>query len=224
VPFGNTPLAAFTRICLEFPQWHRLRYRLAHGRVEGRALAAESMGMTHNTTPANQTLTMTPSEWRLRLAELSHECAGALCDEEGDLLHAAFDLLTLAPEAGLNEEWAGHLPPRAQFEALLGLGAFDSAAIALVPEGASFIVSRAANGEALASLVAGMDEELTSEAETPALAMVSALAACLVEAADGLNHQEREGKAKSGNIQHTRCGDRASDVQEWQAPVGILLN
>jgi hypothetical protein len=183
--------------------------------------------MTDKTIHTSETLAMTTGEWRLRLAELCGDCAVGLPEEEADLLRAAHDLVTMAPEAGAMGELTAHLPPRAHFEALLGLGAYDSAAIALVPESGSFILSRSGTGEALASVVLeGMEEELTSEAESPALALLSALMACLAEAAAGIAPSrivEGAAQAKRGDAA-TRCGDVALDAACWERPKGVMLN
>lgn len=170
---------------------------------------------------------MTASEWRLRLAELSAECANALAEEEGDFLQSAYDLMSLAPDAGLDEELVAHLPPQARFEALLALGAHETAALALVPERASYILSRAGVGGAMASvLLAGMEDELTSEADSPALALISALAACLAQSAVQAPLRARSKASGRGESRPEirSCGQQASDVTIWLRPEDGLLH
>jgi hypothetical protein len=189
--------------------------------------------MTHKTILSNEPLAMTTGEWRLRLTELCCDCAGALHGEEAEQLGLAHDLLALAAQAPVHSlgELLDHLPPRARFEALLGSGAFDSAALMLVPESASYILSRSGDGACLASvLLPQMDEEMTSEADSPAMALVSALLACLASVAEGLdasspiergdNRLEPTHRSQGA----ARCGDLAEDVAIWQVPPGTLLN
>jgi hypothetical protein len=164
-------------------------------------------------------LTMTASEWRLRLAQLCQASALADMDEQDAMLRQGHALLAGLPDP--HSTLADHLPPLARFEALLAAGAHDSAALALVPEAASYMLSRGGEGGAMASvLLPGMEEEMTSEAESPALALVSALAAAL--ASTGLVIGDLGAWTPMGAS--TRCGDVAGDVEEWQRPQGAVLH
>jgi len=163
------------------------------------------VGMTDKTLLASQTLPMSAGEWRLRLAQLCRDCAVAEGEEEAGYLRLALDLMAIAPEAD-RAMVADHLPPQARFDALLAMGAYDSAALVLLPEQASYILSRSAAGQCLASvLLPQVDEEMTSEAQSPALAIVSALLACLAT------------MATPGVVV-------IEDEVEWERPAGVRLH
>ncbi len=64
--------------------------------------------------------------------------------------------------------------------ALLSVRAYASAALALLPPEAGYMLSRGGHGSHMASLVLpGMDEEVTAEGASAALALLGALAAAL---------------------------------------------
>jgi hypothetical protein len=162
-------------------------------------------------------LTMTTSEWRLALAQLCQASALAECGEEDVLLRQGHALLASLPDQ--RSTLADHLPPMARFEALLAAGAYDSAALADARSG-SYMLSRGGEGGAMASvLLPGMEEEMTSEAESPALALMSALAAALASA--GLTVAIW---AAGRRWAHRRCGERTGEVEEWQRPQGSVLH
>lgn len=164
-------------------------------------------------------LTMTTSEWRLALAQLCQASALAESGEEDVLLRQGHALLASLPDQ--RSTLADHLPPMARFEALLVAGAYDSAALSLMPEAGSYMLSRGGEGGAMASvLLPGMEEEMTSEAESPALALMSALAAALASA--GLAVGDLGGWTPVGAS--TRCGERSGEVEEWQRPLGSVLH
>jgi hypothetical protein len=137
--------------------------------------------------------TLTASEWRLALARLCQDSALAEPGEERALLRLGHALLSNLPDP--RSPLGDHLPPAARFEALLAAGAHDSAALALVPETGSYIVSRGSEGGSIASvMLPGMAEEVTSQAESSALALISALAAALAScgAPEGTQEDEDE--------------------------------
>ncbi len=189
--------------------------------------------MTQKNSISNKTLAMTAGEWRLRLAELCRDCAMADAGDEAQQLRLAHWLLALAPD-NQEEDWSAlvnHLPPRATFEGLLRLGAYDSAAMSLVPEMGGYILSRSGGGACLASVVLpGMDEEITAEAESSALALLSAMVACLVEVSREMDPQammdssadRKAAKQRQGAV--ANCGDRAEGVTQWQVPAGVRLH
>lgn len=183
--------------------------------------------MTDKTLLANPTLPMTAGEWRLRLAELSRDCAVAQPEDEAARLGTAHDLLMLAPDVPELEDITCDLLPRARLDGLLAAGAHDTAALALMPESASYILSRSRAGGALASvLLTGMEDDLTSQGESVAMALISALAACLAALADGFAAHQTTGPRKDTPVARSapRCGDAAFDVEAWQVPSGTLLN
>lgn len=144
--------------------------------------------MTDQPSFASYTQAMQAGEWRLRLAELCRDCSAANGGEEAGPLRLAWHLLAKAPDGAANGMGAmvHHLPTRPHFEALLALRAYDSAALALMPDQAAYILSRSASGDYLASvLLPHGDEEMTAQAPTLALALVSALLACLARIAGG---------------------------------------
>jgi len=168
----------------------------------------------------------TLSEWEIRLMKLCSACATASAGEEGIQLSSALDLLILAQDVSALEAILNHLPPRARFEALLDMSAMDSAATALMPECASYILSRSAQGDCLASvLLPELDEEMTSDAQTPALALISALAACLASVV-GMDPGLAMGVLPSGQREsgNARSDDNHEDVAQLYAPGGNLLH
>ncbi len=187
--------------------------------------------MTNRTLLVTAPLPMTAGEWRLRLAELCRDCAVAEHEDEALYLGLAYDLLALAPDVPELEDLASHLPPRARIEALLEAGAHDTAAFAMMPERAGYILSRSAGGGTLATvLLDGMEDEMTSEGDSAAMALVSALAACLAAVADGIDSYRTMGPRPqlkpqiAPRVEVAHCGSWALDVAEWQVPEGTLLN
>lgn len=181
-------------------------------------------------TPAQTTLSMTASEWRLRLAQLCQDSALAEAGEEDAMLRLGHALLANLPDPHC--ALGDHLPPAARFEALLAAGAHDSAAFALVPEAGSYIVSRAGEGGCMASvMLPGMEEERTSQGESLALALVSALAAALAScrldrtgmnpAGAGAEHADWTAMVP---VVPARCGQSLAEVEGWKRPQGGLLH
>lgn len=174
---------------------------------------------------------MTAGEWRLRLAELCRDCATADAGDEAQQLRLAHWLLALAPDHP-DEDWSAlvdHLPPRATFEGLLRLGAYDSATLSLMPEMAGYILSRSGGGVCIASvLLPGMDEEITAEAESSALALLSALVAGLVMVSGDIDPLALADSAADRATDQQRCGGRGKDTAEtaalWQVPSGVRVH
>ena len=127
---------------------------------------------------------MTPTgmpreQWRTRVSELCAACVEALAPEGPARLREGLALLTLAPEASFVAT-AG-LPSVASVEAMLACGAQESAALSLLPTGASYLLSRGEDNTCLASVVLPQTaEEVTAEGDSPALAVLAALMASLV--------------------------------------------
>lgn len=62
-------------------------------------------------------------------------------------------------------------------EVMIAAGAFESAALAVIGDQATWMLSKGGEGRCLASLILpGMSEEVTSEGATPALALLGAWA------------------------------------------------
>ena len=122
--------------------------------------------------------------WRMRLEELGHACRISEAAGQSDGVREAFDLLMLAPP-GQQSHLGPHLAPKlaeAKIDAMLAAGAFESAALALLPQHAGYMLSRGPSGEHLASVfLPDSDRETTAGGATAALALVAALMAELTE-------------------------------------------
>lgn len=116
----------------------------------------------------------------MRLEELGTACRISEPAGQADGIREAFDLLMLTPVS-----YHLQLRPRlaeAKLEAMIGAGAHESAALALLPRGAGYMLSRGPNGDHLASVILPeSDEEKTASGATAALALVAALMAELTE-------------------------------------------
>lgn len=191
--------------------------------------------MTQRTHTPTKALTMTIGEWRLRLAELCRDCVLSDSDDEGDCLRLAHALMMQAPEG--RSEVTGldlglllsHLPPMARIECLIEQGALDSVALALLPEEASYLMSRSIDGAWLASVfLPGMEEDMTSEGGSLAMALTSALLASLAHVAQPAGEAAAQNAAITGTV--GRDGDvwpQGGDSYAesiWQRPAGTLLN
>ena len=116
--------------------------------------------------------------WRMRLGEIGTACCISEPAGEADGIREAFHVLMLAPPGMLAQ--LGLRPGEERIEAMLAAGAFESAALALLPQGTGYMLSRGANGEHLASVfLAGTDSEMTAHGATAALALIAALMAKL---------------------------------------------
>ena len=122
--------------------------------------------------------------WRMRLEELGIACRISEAAGEADGVREAFDLLMLAPP-GHHLHLGPKLAPKlaeAKVNAMLAAGAFESAALALLPHSAGYMLSRGPSGEHLASVFLSESErETTAAGATAALALVAALMAELTE-------------------------------------------
>ena len=118
--------------------------------------------------------------WRMRLEELGLACQISEAAGQSDGVREAFDLLMLAPPGQHL-----HLGPRlaeAKVEAMLAAGAYESAALALLPQSAGYMLSQGPNGEHLASVfLLESEREMTAGGATAALALVAALMAELAD-------------------------------------------
>jgi len=99
-------------------------------------------------------------------------------------LRECLALLMLAPEPA--SPLSVDLPTVTGLEAMLACGAQESAALALLPKGASYLLSRGEDDTCLASVILPLTgEEVTAEGDSPALALTAALLASLVLPAHG---------------------------------------
>ena len=119
--------------------------------------------------------------WYARIGALAHDLCDAAATEEPRCLRQTIGLFMMAP-AGQKARFA-KLPTIHQLEALIAVGAGESAALALLPSDAAYIVSRGSNGVHLASVMLdGVDEEVAAEASTAGLAILAAFAGALTNA------------------------------------------
>ena len=89
--------------------------------------------------------------WRMRIEELGTACRTSAAAGEGDGIREAFDLLALAPPgrlAGEGMQLSEHL-----LESLLAARAYESAAIAMLPEYTGYMLSKGINGVHMASVI-----------------------------------------------------------------------
>ena len=118
--------------------------------------------------------------WRMRLEELGLACRISAPAGQADGVREAFDLLMLAPP-GRRQQLSPKLA-EAQIAAMVATGAFESAALALLPQRAGYMLSRGPSGEHLASVfLPESDREMTVGGATAALALIAALMAELAE-------------------------------------------
>ena len=118
------------------------------------------------------------TDWHLRLARLTYACAQADRAGAAELLRAARRLLR-DPPADWRETIDLNLDEPG-FEALLGAGGEDAAALALLQGWAGFMLSHGPGGRYMATvLVEGRADETTVEGASAALALIGAVAAAL---------------------------------------------
>ena len=111
--------------------------------------------------------------WReTGLAQVLLACSAATIADTAPLLRKGY--AAIAEELAMTPMSLAELPPPAQFEAMLLCGALESAALALLPRNASFMLSRGANGRHLSSVFMAECGERTVEGKTVALALVAA--------------------------------------------------
>ena len=91
------------------------------------------------------------SYWRMRLEELGLACRISEAAGQADGVREAFDLLMLAPP-GLHKHLSQHLV-EAKIDAMLATGAYESAALSLLPRSAGYMLSRGPSGEHLATVI-----------------------------------------------------------------------
>ncbi|MDB5724873.1 MAG: hypothetical protein JWQ16_1627 [Novosphingobium sp.] len=106
------------------------------------------------------------------LAHVLLACTAATGDDAAALLRNGY--AAIAEQLALTAVNFGTLPPPTQFEAMLLCGAQESAALALLPRNASFMLSRGANGRHLGSVFMAECGEHTVEGNTAALAVMAA--------------------------------------------------
>ncbi|MFT4025775.1 MAG: hypothetical protein QM676_03075 [Novosphingobium sp.] len=115
--------------------------------------------------------------WGRGLAELVQALPGAAADDQAALLRKGFG--AIADAAALNPAFFADLPSTQRFETLLASGAFESAAVAVIPAHAGYMLSRGGNGRHIGSVFMTGCGEHTVEGNTAALSIMAAmLSAC----------------------------------------------
>lgn len=113
------------------------------------------------------------------LRDFLHDCASSPVLEEPLRLRQAFLLLTGTDLCAATED-------RDAFEAMLTVGAHESAALMLIGPDAPFMMSRGPNGRCLASLFgASAEEEIVAEGASLTLALLVAYASALIARLEG---------------------------------------
>lgn len=127
-------------------------------------------------------VSMSDELWRGRLTELCAACIDDAARLAPARLRETYALFSMAPEDSVLRVGGGDdLPALPAFEAMMAAGAEESAALALLPQGASFLLSRGDDGLCLASvMLATTGEEVTAQGNSPALALLAALSASLL--------------------------------------------
>jgi hypothetical protein len=116
---------------------------------------------------------LTDTRWCPGLTDVLLACPTATAEEEASLLRKAYTAISDA--AALNPAFFAGLPPAGRFELLLASGAHESAAIALIPDHAGFMLSRGGNDRYISSVVVTGCGEHTIEGNTAALAIMAAM-------------------------------------------------
>ena len=148
-------------------------------------------------------LQMMPALWRARLETLVLDAECAAPQEGAALLRRLQRLIAAAPQgeakrghaecAGWGAAGIGPGEPQA-FEAMLAAGADTSAALAMLPRRAAWMLSARAGGAMhLATiLLPGMLDEVTGQGATPALALVSTMAMAMAGDEPGMFGEDLE--------------------------------
>ncbi|WP_298197172.1 hypothetical protein [Novosphingobium sp.] len=144
---------------------------------------AEALGPIDG-EPSGWTVRRAQQAWRRRLADLANACAGAYPEDEGDRIRDAHELLASAPNPTLIAGLA--VPPESRIDGMIAAGAPTSAAMALLGEGSGYLLSCGSGGGHLASVVLpGSAQDVSACGDTPALALVGAIATALAAAGAG---------------------------------------
>ena len=118
------------------------------------------------------------NEWHARFAGLAFACAQANRTEAADLLREGWRLLIDPPA-----DWRGSINltlDAFSLDAMLGAGAEDAAAFALLQDWAGFILSHGPGGDHMATVVIeGINGEASAEGDSAALALLGAAATAL---------------------------------------------
>jgi hypothetical protein len=144
----------------------------------------DQSGTSQFDTDAGGDGSLSDAAWRRQLAELALACAGAFPGEEPARIREVRALLADAPQSELIAGLT--VPDHARTEVLLAAGAEETAVLALFGGEAGYLLSRAACGQYLASVILpGSSAEVTAGGDNLVLALIGALALALVEVTTG---------------------------------------
>lgn len=134
-------------------------------------------------------------EWHTHFAALAHACAQADQSEAADLLREGWRLLGDPPTC-----WHRSIIVtlvEVEFEAMLGAGAEDAAAVAILQDWAGFMLSHGPGGGYMATVVVeGLAGEASADGASVALALLGATARAL--SGDELAGQDLSGHEPPG--------------------------
>ncbi|MEW9854067.1 hypothetical protein [Novosphingobium sp. M1R2S20] len=140
-------------------------------------------------------------DWLDGLFELAEWCVAGEVHEADHCVRRMNELLMLAPEPEFLE--GTRLLRPSQLETLLKAEAHDAAAMAMVGCGTAFMLSRASDGESLATVVlAGGLSEKSGAGASPALALIGALALSLSSAASSTRSMGRAANDQARSALH----------------------
>ncbi|HKR90791.1 hypothetical protein [Novosphingobium sp.] len=117
-----------------------------------------------------------PEVWAANLRDFAHRCIGSSAADEADRVREAM-LLLRGVVGSCGSRWID----AAALEPMLACGATESAVLAIFGPDVAFMVSRGKNGCSLATvIVSDGGDEVMSEGETPALALLAAYSGALL--------------------------------------------
>ncbi|MDG2005160.1 MAG: hypothetical protein P8J20_17695 [Novosphingobium sp.] len=132
-----------------------------------------------------------------RLRDLLFDCVDSAPAEQADRIREAQALLQRSSTSAQHS--LASQPDQKIIEAMLGLGAYESAVLALVGGDTAFMISRGANGNCLASAVLpDGSEELVAEGSTLALALLIAFLSSLLADGDEATGESADFPANAG--------------------------
>lgn len=125
-------------------------------------------------------IAMKRADWIDHLSALSFACVGSSAEKQANWLREFNDLLMLAPEIHLIDGLRP-IPPN-MLESLISLEAHESAIFSMLDD-ATYMISRGCGGHMVTVLLPGSEQERTVTGDTLSLALLSALAQALIQAA-----------------------------------------
>lgn len=129
--------------------------------------------------PRQRSPTSVQGPWKAQLRDLLHDCVASTPAEQADRIREAQALLSQGATGSQPAQAIS--PDTMNLERTLGLGAHESAVIALIGGETPFMISRGTNGNCLASVVPkGASEGITAEGSTLALALLAAFLTMLL--------------------------------------------